>query len=76
MRGYGVVLSEHLEAVVEGIRKRTDRSITEVFILALENLALSTGLVDRVEDIYMRKPDAKSAGQQKGESSCQRNDHL
>ena len=55
MRGYGVAFSDNLSGIVAEIQKRTDRSITEVFIFAVENLALTMGLVDRIEDIYTEK---------------------
>lgn len=64
MRGYGVVLSNHLAAVVDEIRNRTDRSITEVFILALETVAVVLGLVDRVEDIYTGEDVSPQAGKE------------
>ena len=64
MRGYGVMVSSHLEKVVDEIRNRTDRSITEVFILALETVAVALGLVDRVEDIYTGKGISPEAGKE------------
>jgi len=52
MRQYSVALCDALAAVIDEMRRRERKSITEVFIWALEKLAVSEGLVRDVIELY------------------------
>ena len=53
MRPYSIVVNDRVADVIDRVRREDGRSITEVFVMAMEQLALSRGYVDRVEEVYV-----------------------